>query len=68
MNIILYSTGCPKCKVLKKKLEDKSIDYTENNDIEKMTELGIMQVPILSVNNELMSFTQAVEWINRKDD
>lgn len=68
MNIILYSTGCPKCKVLKKKLEDKNVDYTENNDIEKMTELGIMQVPILSVNNELMSFTQAVEWINRKDD
>lgn len=68
MNIILYSTGCPKCKVLKKKLEDKNVDYTENNDIEKMTELGIMQVPVLSINNELMSFTQAVEWINRKDD
>lgn len=64
----MYSTGCPKCKVLKKKLEDKNVDYTENNDIEKMTELGIMQIPVLSINDKLMSFAEAVEWINRKDD
>ena len=33
MDIILYSTGCPKCKILKKKLEDKNIDYVESDDI-----------------------------------
>lgn len=34
MAITLYSTGCPKCKVLKKKLEEKGIKYTENNSVD----------------------------------
>lgn len=68
MDIILYSTGCPKCKVLKKKLDVKNIDYAENNDINKMAELGITQVPVLSVDNKLMSFAEANDWVNRRDD
>ena len=30
MDVVLYSTGCPKCKVLKKKLDAKDIKYTLN--------------------------------------
>ena len=29
MKIILYSTGCPKCKVLKHKLEEKGISLDD---------------------------------------
>ena len=50
MKIILYSTGCPKCKVLKHKLEEKGIAYTENNTVDEMLSLGIVQVPVLSVD------------------
>jgi glutaredoxin len=64
MDIILYSTGCPKCKILKKKLEDKNIDYVENDDIETMISLGIEQVPVLSVDNKLFQFAEAVKWVN----
>ena len=64
MDIILYSTGCPKCKILKKKLEDKNIDYVENDDIETMISLGIEQVPVLSVGNKLFQFAEAVKWVN----
>ncbi len=64
MDIILYSTGCPKCKILKKKLEDKNIDYVENDDIETMISLGIEQVPVLSVDNKLFHFAEAVKWVN----
>ena len=32
--IILYSTGCPSCNVLKKKLAAKGIQFEENNDQE----------------------------------
>ena len=41
MKIILYSTGCPKCEVLKKKLKTKNIEYVENNNVEDMESLGI---------------------------
>jgi glutaredoxin len=64
MDIILYSTGCPKCKILIKKLEDKNIDYVENDDIETMISLGIEQVPVLSVDNKLFQFAEAVKWVN----
>lgn len=66
MEVILYSTGCPKCNVLKKKLNDKNINFTENNDIDIMTSLGIEQVPVLSIDGKLMDFTQANTWINER--
>ena len=64
MKIILYSTGCPKCEVLKKKLKAKNIEYVENNNVEDMESLGIDQVPVLSVDGNLMSFAEANNWIN----
>lgn len=67
MEVILYSTGCPKCNVLKKKLNDKNINFTENNDIDTMTSLGIEQVPVLSVDGELMDFSQANTWVNERE-
>lgn len=66
MEITLYSTGCPKCKVLKKKLEEKGIKYTENNSVDEMLSLGISQVPVLSVNNELLDFSTANNWVNQQ--
>ena len=66
MNIIFYSTGCPKCKILKQKLDSKSIQYTENNSVEEMLALGIVQVPVLSVDGALMQFPDAVAWINHQ--
>lgn len=67
MNIILHSTGCPKCNVLKKKLAEKQIEYTENNDTAVMSSLGIDQVPILSVDGELLGFAEATKWINERE-
>lgn len=66
MQVILYSTGCPKCSILKKKLNDKNIDYEEVNDEKTMLSLGLDSVPILSVDGELLEFTQANNWINER--
>lgn len=63
--IILYSTGCPKCQILKNKLSDKQIPYIENNNIDDMLQLNISQVPVLSVDGTLYNFRQAVELINK---
>ena len=67
MSIILYSTGCPKCKVLKSKLKEKCIEFVENNSVEEMTELGITQVPVLSVCGALLDFKKAVTWVNESN-
>ncbi len=62
--ITLYLTGCPRCDVLKKKLYDKSVRFQEECSVEKMLELGITQVPVLRVNDQMLSFTDAVKWVN----
>lgn len=62
--ITLYSTGCPKCTVLKKKLDEKGVDYMVNNSVEEMTALGMTEIPMLSVDGNLLSFVEAVKWAN----
>ncbi len=68
MEIIFYSTNCPKCKILEKKLTEKNIKFTKNNNVVEMTELGIDQVPVLSINGSLLNFVEANEWINERKD
>jgi len=63
---ILYSTGCPRCKVLEKKLESNGIAYEKNNSVDEMLELGISEVPVLSVYGQLLNFSEAINWINNQ--
>ena len=62
--ITLYSTGCPKCVVLKTKLDQAGVDYSVNTNIEEMERLNIENVPVLRIDNELLSFVDAVKWVN----
>ena len=63
-NIILYSTGCPRCEILKRKLDEKRIGYETVTDIEKMLSLGIYTVPYLSVDGNLLDFRDAIRWVD----
>lgn len=62
----LFSTGCPKCTILKKKLSQKGIEYTEVNDIQQMLGMGLQSVPWLEVDGQMMNFDQANKWINEQ--
>ena len=64
MDVVFYSTDCPKCKVLKAKLDSKGIDYTVFNDIDRMVEMGIVTVPDLMIDGKLMNFKESIEWLN----
>lgn len=66
MQITLYSTGCPRCEVLKKKLSEKSVDYTEVTSVDDMLAIGIKEVPVLLVDGGLMSFKEAIDWVNNQ--
>ena len=65
-NIILYTTHCPKCNILKAKLDEKNISYTEYDNIDFMKDMGITTVPVLNVNNKLLEFKSAVDWVNQQ--
>ena len=64
MSVVLYSTHCPRCNVLEKKLQQKEGDYDEVNDTSIMEQKGYLSVPVLEVDGKSMDFKEAVDWIN----
>ena len=63
-SIILYSTHCPKCRILEKKLNEKNVKFEMCEDIDTMREKNISSVPVLEVNGQMMSYYDAVKYIN----
>lgn len=71
-NIRLYSTHCPKCRVVEKKLEQAGVQYelidAKNNDevINMLSAKGIRQMPVLEVEDKLLGFSEIIKWIGAK--
>lgn len=61
---VLYTTGCPRCKVLHRKLQEKGVSFTVIDDINIMLDKGFMEAPVLEVDGKEMSFAEAVSWVN----
>ena len=61
--VILYEHGCPRCKILKTKLEQKGIKYDNVTDVEVMKSMGFTEAPKLEVNGVVLNFKQAIEWL-----
>ena len=66
MVVILYSTNCPRCMVLEKKLNNAGINYSINDNVEEMLALGFMEAPILMVDGKAMNFKEANDWIGEQ--
>ena len=64
--VTLYSTGCPRCKVLEKKLTQKNIEFELKTafDVHAFLEKGFSSVPLLEVDGEILTFEKANQWIN----
>ena len=64
--MILYSTHCPKCIVLEKKLNSKNINYEMITDENLMIEKGFMSAPILEVDDKTLDFKAAIDWVGEQ--
>lgn len=67
MSIELFSTNCPKCKILEAKLREKKVLFQlfeGERAIESIQERGFMTAPLLCVDGENMEFGQAIKWVN----
>ena len=66
--IILYTTECPKCKILETKLNSKNIKYMKSNDVKEMIKLGYKTAPLLKIEDNIMEFTAAIQWVNSQPE
>lgn len=66
--IVLYTTKtCPKCGIVKAKLENKKIEYTLINDESILEEKGYDLLPVLEVDEVVMkSMLDINDWINKQ--
>lgn len=62
--VTLFSTGCPKCRVLEQKLNNKQIEYSKDSNMDEIINEGFMSAPVLKVDNVYLDFTSAVKWVN----
>lgn len=66
--ITLYTMDkCPKCKILKKKLEEIDATFNICNDEEEQKNKGFDYLPVMELNGEYYSFGDAVKLINQSD-
>lgn len=65
--VTIYSKeGCPKCRALKMKLDMKGIAYEESHDYTRMQEQGLLSLPVMEVDDRLLTFEQAVKYVNER--
>lgn len=63
-DIVLFSSGCPKCKVLKQKLDDRKIKYEVSEDFDELIAQNLQTVPVLKVDGEYYQFSEAIRMVN----
>lgn len=65
-DFVLYSTGCPKCNVLEKKLKSKNVDFVIETDIDAIVKMGYTTAPILWYRgtDKYYTFAEAVNLVN----
>lgn len=66
MEVILYSTGCPQCNILKEMLQKKNIIFQIEDNVEKMKELGFSSLPMLSIDNKILNFKEAFNFLKNE--
>lgn len=66
--IVLYTTKtCPKCSIVKAKLQNKNIDYVSIDDESILEEKGYDLLPVLEVNDCIMTTMLEInDWINKQ--
>ena len=64
--INLYSTNCPKCNILEKKLLSKNIEYNKITEFnpEELTSRGFYTAPVIEINGTFYDFKDANNYIN----
>jgi len=63
IKVTFYSNNCPRCNILQQKLDEKGVVYEKVSDIEIMKQKGFMSVPMLEVDEKIMTYVEAINWI-----
>ena len=61
--ITLYTTRCPKCAIIKQRLDSAGVQYNTVDNTDAMAAIGIKSVPMLRVDSKMLTFSEAIQWL-----
>jgi hypothetical protein len=64
MGVKLFSSRCPMCLILEKKLKDKNIEFEIINDFKELPDLGFRSLPILRFGDKYMDFSDSMKFLS----
>lgn len=70
MDIKFYTIDCTACNVLERKLNAKNLTYETIRDSDAIRKVAVQHAitsaPILEVDGVVMSYADAVSWVNKQ--
>lgn len=64
--VVLYSTGCVRCRDMEEMLTQKGLRFVKVTSVDEMIKLGLNYVPALRVNGEILEQEEAFRWIKNQ--
>ena len=65
----MYTTHCPKCDVMERKLNEAKIQFESIDDLGTVLEVaksgGFTVAPLLEVDGKVMDFKDGIDWIRK---
>jgi glutaredoxin len=68
MIVVYTQEGCGSCEILKNKLKEKKIAFSECNDIQILSDKLIRSVPIMEVDNKTYRYYDAINWVKNQSE
>ena len=68
MIITLYSTGCPKCQILEKRLKKNNIDFIISDNVDALIEKGFQSAPVMAVGKLFYDYTSAMNLLKKYEN
>lgn len=59
--ITLYSTGCPKCNILERRLMNDGISFNISNDVDELIDMGFQNAPVLQIGDSFIDYANAMK-------
>ena len=65
MKVKLYTTHCPKCKILEERLNEKKIKYETVDNIEELQKMNFKSVPNLEIDGKIYNYLESIKYLNK---
>lgn len=65
MKVKLYTTHCPKCKILEERLNEKKIKFEIIDNVEELQKMNFKTVPNLDIDGKIYNYLDAIKYLNK---